>query len=263
MMDSDNPLSLWEAIRQADTAAVQAMGCLVDRDDGIERITSREFDQPWFNFARVIAPPQNKEAALQRLVHYYHSRGTDARLQVPCEAVPGDFEPMVMAAGFYLREALTILYYDGNPVPPPENPRIRIYPVQPDGVILYTNLVIEGFGGQPDDGPYARQLWIQHRKGLSLGNHLYIAEYDGEPAGTGAVGSSPISQITAISTLPRFRRKGIATAMIYHLMQEAARRGARLFYLAAETEDAARLYRSLGFQDLIHLHNYILPQESQ
>ncbi|MCC6441898.1 MAG: GNAT family N-acetyltransferase [Armatimonadetes bacterium] len=257
MLPDPDP-AVWEAVCRSETNSLRAMGCLSEITDGIERFIHMEFDLPWYNFARAVGPAGDIKTALRHLVRYYQARGREARFQVPSRMAPEGLEAALQGINFRLAESPLSMYRCGCPEPAPPDPNIRIRAIGPDGVMLYTRLVIEGFGGDPGETAYARMLWAQHRRQIGLGDRLYVAEYDGQPAGTGAVGSQPASQISAISTLPPFQGRGIATQIMRVLMQEGAERGIRLFYLAAETEKAIRLYRGIGFRELTRLHNYEL-----
>lgn len=79
-----------------------------------------------------------------------------------------------------------------------------------------------------------------------------LALVDGVPAGTGRLHlvptkDGPEGQIAWVSVLPQFRRLGVATAIMQHLM--AAARDVNLPYviLSAQTH-AKSLYESFGFQ---------------
>lgn len=77
---------------------------------------------------------------------------------------------------------------------------------------------------------------------------------DGVPAGTGRLHivktrSGPEGQIAWVSVLPQFRRMGVATALMEHLMQAARDLGVPYVTLSAQTY-AQGLYESFGFEPM-------------
>lgn len=78
-----------------------------------------------------------------------------------------------------------------------------------------------------------------------------MAAADG-PTGPVSGGSiSPrtgVAEITGVSTLPAFRRRGVGVAVTSLLVTEAIRRGVGTCFLSAGSEDIAKIYRRLGFE---------------
>lgn len=87
---------------------------------------------------------------------------------------------------------------------------------------------------------------------------LLLAEVDGQPAGLAAAARLPKADARAgflfvdeLSVLPAFRRRGVARALLEHvlaLVDELGLAGVRLL-VRPENEAALRLYRSLGFEE--------------
>ncbi|MCA1711734.1 MAG: GNAT family N-acetyltransferase [Actinobacteria bacterium] len=72
---------------------------------------------------------------------------------------------------------------------------------------------------------------------------------DGQPVARGGIAVvGDVCEIAGVATLPGFRRRGLGAAVTYVLAQEAARRGARLLWLMADSDDVARIYGGLGFE---------------
>jgi ribosomal protein S18 acetylase RimI-like enzyme len=86
---------------------------------------------------------------------------------------------------------------------------------------------------------------------------MLVALIDGEPVGTvsisgGAAESYPDAlYLFALDVLPGHRRRGIATALINAVESMALERGLRAVALkvGVENPNAARLYRSLGYDE--------------
>jgi predicted GNAT family N-acyltransferase len=77
---------------------------------------------------------------------------------------------------------------------------------------------------------------------------------DGIPAGTGRLHlvrtrNGPEGQIAWVSVLPQFRRMGVATLVMQHLMDAARDLGLPIVTLSAQTY-AKGLYEAFGFQPM-------------
>jgi ribosomal protein S18 acetylase RimI-like enzyme len=88
------------------------------------------------------------------------------------------------------------------------------------------------------------------RERLRCGITRTAATYlDGVPVCVGS--HQPIGDVTEIvgvGTLPAFRRRGLAAAVVDCLVEDALQRGARTVFLSAGDSDIARVYERLGFR---------------
>jgi GNAT superfamily N-acetyltransferase len=76
-----------------------------------------------------------------------------------------------------------------------------------------------------------------------------LAHWDGVPAGVaGATNYGPIAYIGLVAVHPTYQRRGIAMAMMQHLLRWAAERGNPVLQLDASSAGAP-LYERLGFVD--------------
>lgn len=70
----------------------------------------------------------------------------------------------------------------------------------------------------------------------------------------GAVGGGscsprgPVAEITGVSTLPAYRRRGIGAAVTAELVRQAHGRGVELVFLSAGSAEVARVYVRAGFE---------------
>ncbi len=86
------------------------------------------------------------------------------------------------------------------------------------------------------------------REGVLVEAAAYV---DGEVAGGG--GSAPRgdgAELMGIAVPPRFRRRGLGSAITRGLIHEVRARGARTVLLSAANDDAASIYRQVGFVDV-------------
>jgi ribosomal protein S18 acetylase RimI-like enzyme len=88
------------------------------------------------------------------------------------------------------------------------------------------------------------------RERMSEGRTITVVATDGI-AGIVAVGShqplGDVTEIVGVATLPAARRRGLGTAVTAALVADARDRGAEVVFLAAGSEEVARVYGRLGF----------------
>jgi len=89
---------------------------------------------------------------------------------------------------------------------------------------------------------------------------VYLAEIDGDPVGTATVmmmpnltyGCAPTAFIEAVVVIPNQRRKGIATAILRQVLNDARSTGCNKVQLLSHkrhaTDGAHSLYTTLGFE---------------
>ena len=78
---------------------------------------------------------------------------------------------------------------------------------------------------------------------------MALAEADG---GVVALGShqpiGAVSEVAGITTLPAYRRRGIAAALTHFLALDARQRGSTTVFLSAGDEEIGRVYQRVGFR---------------
>jgi ribosomal protein S18 acetylase RimI-like enzyme len=87
---------------------------------------------------------------------------------------------------------------------------------------------------------------------VAAGQPVVAAAYvDGAPVARGSFSVvDDVAEITGVTTLPAYRRRGIGAAVTAVLAEEAVRRGARLLWLSATDDAVARVYSRLGFREI-------------
>ncbi len=105
------------------------------------------------------------------------------------------------------------------------------------------------FGRRHDE---ADSLAEKRRAYDSMGSaaRWYLATVGGKPAGTAILYQEEMAaQVLAVGTLPVFRRMGVATAVMRHLIRDWLEEGVGLLFLdTAPGGPAERLYQRLGFR---------------
>jgi ribosomal protein S18 acetylase RimI-like enzyme len=154
----------------------------------------------------------------------------------------------------------------GREPPPPEPPAADVelrLASSADDVALIGAVADVGFGhpGTAAGAAGVRELQAaaalrspertsRERASLDAGTRvLGVAFSDGVPVTIGLFHEpiAGVTEIAAVATLPRFRRRGLGAAVTALLATEARRRGADTIFLSAGDDEIARLYGGLGF----------------
>jgi len=111
-------------------------------------------------------------------------------------------------------------------------------------------LELEGHGS---DAEVVRQLLeLDRRLARVMDVRHYAAVVDREVVSyAGMYHEDGVAQIEDVATLPSFRNRGLARAVVLHAVEEARRAGAELVFLVAEDDDWPKeLYGRLGFDPI-------------
>ena len=121
--------------------------------------------------------------------------------------------------------------------------------------------VISEVFGEEADSLLMKENEDYYRRHITDGTHLaYIASFDGQEAGCGAICLSDelpspdnptgkCGYLMNIYVRNNFREHGVGHAIVKKLIEEAQNRGCKKIYLET-TAIGRRLYESLGFHDL-------------
>ena len=131
----------------------------------------------------------------------------------------------------------------------PDAPDVRILDADDPDLAASTNVVHAAFGGTDEivEQPLGRRPELV-RDGVLVVAAAYV---DGEVAGGGT--SAPRgdgAELMGIAVPPRFRRRGLGSALTRALAHAVRERGARTVLLSAGSDDAASIYRRVGFVDV-------------
>lgn len=209
---------------------------------------------------------------LDRIEEFYRSRNTPAQIEL-CPLAYGDLAARLCARGFVVEafenelgmaigpakagphESRTILA--GAAFRRPEG--ITVTLATPDQDDLWTRVVAEGFvaceplvGGAPDAKPLTMEMMVEM---MSQFTHpairRYLAWVDDEPAGGGAAwADNGVLGIFGTATLPRFRRRGVQSAVSIAAIEDARESADLAIATTAPGSTSQRTFERLGFQVL-------------
>jgi ribosomal protein S18 acetylase RimI-like enzyme len=95
--------------------------------------------------------------------------------------------------------------------------------------------------------------------------NLYFAEWEGQPAGMAFLGyGKRAGYIASVVTEPKFRGRGVASAIIARAHADLRRygRGFAVLEVLLDNEGARRLYRKLGYSQIRTGETYIGPERT-
>lgn len=167
---------------------------------------------------------------------------------------PGQEAALLEQSGFHASNPAPEMLHelDGTASPAPAA-GVTVAPVDHD-VAVWSHLFDENFGTKADQAMEFFQPVIRHQGSTAL-----IGCFDGEPAATALVHvGRNSSAIYAMSTLPRFRRKGLASALVWACL-DLARAGASRQVALYASPMGCPLYEKHGFRTVQVLREYHSP----
>ena len=110
-----------------------------------------------------------------------------------------------------------------------------------------------GHGIELEEATPDSDLLVELKPLLEAPNYLYLAEVDGQAAGTGGLKeiTPEVAEIKRMYVDPAFRGRGVGRAVLERLVEDGRTAGYRLLQLetAVWMVEAHALYRSCGFTD--------------
>ncbi|MGH2806583.1 MAG: GNAT family N-acetyltransferase [Actinomycetota bacterium] len=184
---------------------------------------------------------------LARVVDVFRSEGRRGRVEWVDELYP-ELQAEVVGYGFTKVDVEPLLVLDDRSRlnDPAEIDVRRVGPGEPMlGQILENVRIAFDETEETTD-----QAVAERHEMLKADNKVMLmAVADGEPVGSGTVTHvRGVAEITAIATRTSHRGRGVASAITSKLARVALDAGCDLVYLTARDDDAARIYRRLGFR---------------
>jgi ribosomal protein S18 acetylase RimI-like enzyme len=164
-------------------------------------------------------------------------------------------------------ERVTVLLRSGPPLPAEPPPGVVVRPLaKDDDWDAALDLQVELNAGA--DGAEAHRAFraarnVAYRSMVDAGAGAWFGAFEEGRlvADLGIFARSGVGRFQAVETHPDARERGIASAMVAHAGRFAVDRleASRLVILADTDEDAIRLYRRRGFEDVEHLVGVSTP----
>lgn len=129
-------------------------------------------------------------------------------------------------------------------------------PMRRDDVAVLVPLAAQLFAGDP---PWTAGQFESELAGGPATHWYVVAEMDGAIAGyAGLFVPGETADIQILAVAPAYHRRGIGTALLQALLDEAQRRGVRtvLLEVRADNEPALGFYRRHGFEQISRRRGY-------
>ena len=184
-----------------------------------------------------------------RLEVFYHDRGAPAIMSI-CPLADPSVMHLLGRRGWGVTEFEHVLALElegAVPVSDPDEDRFEVRVCQPEERGIWGRVAARGFaGGEPRPGHEEFGRLMAERDDAIL----VLARVDGEPAGTGAlVVDGGVGWLSADTTLPRYRGRGIQQAIQRHRIELARRIGCDLAVTeAVPGGQSQRNMERLGFR---------------
>lgn len=195
-------------------------------------------------------------ALLAQVEKTYHAAGTAAsqtvlrHVDIPTQR---PWKEAAQAHGFRLGDASPVMraYLDTPPELPPLAENVKVVKVQePAQYYLALEIINEVFGGPRTLSEFFNPLG---------GVHIFLAYYAGQPAASATLWPyAGTAGIYSVATRPRYRRRGLALAVVGEALAYARQKGFERACLRT-SPNLFPLYRRLGFQAVGQVLRYVKP----
>jgi GNAT superfamily N-acetyltransferase len=234
----------------ASPQVARGAGTMTRRIDGVICLAAKNVAEPFLNRALGVGTiAEATPRLLDRIERHYARVGSPARIAV--------------ATGFASAAALRLLERRGYQPMADSGERIYAYDrAQPPAMPAVEGLAIERAGPEVAD-VYARAAYESFRergpefvvivealvRARRRGVRAFLGRIDGEPAATGMLFDvRPVGGLGNGSVRPRFRGRGVQSAMIAHRIRDGWARGYRLFFGQTVNPASAHNMEDLGFR---------------
>lgn len=172
-------------------------------------------------------------AVLGALEHFLRERGAPVMHEVS-PMVDASWPALLVERGYRPVEFTSVLCRplpgDGIPAVPDDAPAVR--PIAPGEERRWAEISAEGWSEFPELGDFMREFGLVSAS--SAGTVAFLAELDGEPIGTGALGMADgVALLAGASTVVRARRRGAQRALLAARLRHAAAAGCDLAMMGA------------------------------
>jgi GNAT superfamily N-acetyltransferase len=236
-------------------------GAAVARFGGITCLGVRRVDEPFLNRALGFGTTADATPSLlDRIERHYASIGRPPRITEAVGHTPRAAIRLLVRRGYRRVEGSDEMIYGYLRRKRPAIPDVTGMTVEragPDDADRYAAVAYESF---KERGPVFKDIVaallrdVRRRRSL----FAYLARIDGEPAATGMLFDvRPVAGLGNGSVLPKFRGRGIQTAMIAYRMRIGWDRGRRYFFGQTQNPVSAHNMEELGWRLLYTEVNWV------
>ncbi len=187
-------------------------------------------------------------------LHLFRDKNFDCAFTLSSLDRPADLGERLKQRCFEEGVLASAMIYDPTATPPSAQ-TIAEVDVSPDSEYdLWAEVMRRGFGDPQTMGEVGRFVLVVPEV------RRYLARVDGAPAGVTLVYSQfSMGYLDHVATLPEYRRKGVASALITRAVAGSQALGNRWTTLETTTgSNAERVYQRRGFRTAYHRRHYIM-----
>jgi GNAT superfamily N-acetyltransferase len=218
--------------------------------------TFSETSDPFLNYAIPAAGAEPGGAEVAALVDAFRARERKPRLEYVASLAPAVW-PALEAAGFAVELRTPLMVFRGGAaVAAPDG--IELVAARSDADIR--EAVRVQFDAYEESEPPAESRIRRVAASLDEGGILVLARDARSGEGAGAGMCTPpyesACELVGVGVRERYRRRGIAAAIVSDLARRATARGTQTVFLMAHGEPEERIYARVGFQtigEVIHV----------
>jgi GNAT superfamily N-acetyltransferase len=238
----------------ADPRGAKRSGVRVSHAGGLISWTMTSTDNGFLN--RALGFGTMSEATpgvLDRLERRFAAAGRPPRIAVAQGPTPRAAVRLLERRGYTPEEGTEehIYCYDRHRLPRVRPvPGLTVERVRADQAAEYAKIAFASFR---DRGPWFRGIveTLVRRRAHGRSLSAYLGRIDGVAAATGMLFDvRPVAGLGNGSVLPKFRGRGIQTAMIAHRMRAGGERGLRIFFGQTQNPVSAHNLEDLGWRHL-------------
>ncbi|MGH2490153.1 MAG: GNAT family N-acetyltransferase [Candidatus Limnocylindria bacterium] len=236
----------------ADPAAARSGGVRVSHAGGLISWTMRSTDNGFLNRALGFGTLSEATPAVpDRLERRFAAAGRPSRIAVAQGPTPRGALRLLERRGYAPEEGTEehIYCYDRRRLPTVRAiDGLTLERVRPEGATEYARIAFQSF---TERGPWFRGIVeaLVRRRARGRALSAFLGRVDGVAAATGMLFDvRPVAGLGNASVLPRFRGRGIQSAMIVHRMRAGWERGLRIFFGQTQNPASAHNLEDLGWR---------------
>jgi GNAT superfamily N-acetyltransferase len=203
--------------------------------------------------------PSYIDSKIDKMVAYFKSRGIDFSWTTGPSTRPAQLHLMLEAHSFTYSDRTTGMAIDLHELNEHifANADLVISEIDDlDRLNILRSIEISGFEASEMAAQNYYEAYANGGFGEGTPWHHYIGWLHGQPVAIASLlFHAGVAGIYGVTTIPQYRRQGVAAAMTLHTLHEARRRGYSIAILSP-TEMSDALYRRIGFKEYCTLLHY-------
>jgi ribosomal protein S18 acetylase RimI-like enzyme len=268
MLANRPPLTLeqiWERTAESEVLISRLMGSQIVETEYAIFASNRQNQYTMANRVhRIRASVDTIEAVIDRGLDFFRAANTIPHFQVTSLSRPPDLSVRLLQRGLRrMAGSITVLAHDLAAGPLVEAEvyyahrlhNLSIETIAPADLMRWADTFKSGFETELTD-----DMFVTWSRCMSSGTAtFYLATAGTELAGTAILfRDRGTGAISTVSTLPQWRHRGVASALIHRCSADSVAHGDDLLTISADSETPAeRLYRQLGFTAAYRATSYM------